>query len=146
MAKTLNTNAYLEQVLSMLQTGASDVPVPISGTSMAPFLHPGDRVYLNLPTREYRIGDVVLFSRPDGHYVLHRIVQKKQGHYLLQGDAQLYEEIVPADRLLALVTGVQRGENRRTGHLTLWFYRCPWRWLRHLRGFFAKLHQALHCK
>ena len=49
MAKVLDTTAYLDTVCALLQEGHAHVPVTGAGTSMTPFLDPGDTVFLDLP-------------------------------------------------------------------------------------------------
>ena len=70
----LDTQAYLNTVCDMLAPGQTLVPVPVAGTSMCPFLHPGDTVYLSAPDRSPEVGDILLFRRPTGPYILHRVI------------------------------------------------------------------------
>ena len=59
----LDTNQYLDAVCLMIREGRENVPVPIQGVSMRPFLRNGDFAYLvPLPPRLKR-GDMVLFQR-----------------------------------------------------------------------------------
>lgn len=68
------------------QLGGSTSFVTIDGTSMLPSLARSDLAVLR-PAGEYRVGDVVGYhSRLLGRVVLHRIVSRRNGHYLFKGD------------------------------------------------------------
>ena len=71
--RVMDTQAYLDNICSLLQQGHTPVSIPVSGNSMCPFLHPGDQVFLEKPQGALKKGDVVLFTRLTGQYVLHRI-------------------------------------------------------------------------
>ena len=78
----------------------------VTGGSMLPFLAPQrDTVLLSPPARRPRRGDILLFTREDGSWILHRVRRvKKDGLYMI-GDAQTVTEgPVPESRVLATVT------------------------------------------
>lgn len=133
--RIVDTQEYLDQVCAMLAEGQKSVPVPVAGTSMCPFLHPGDTVYLNLPDRALRKGDIVLFTRASGQYILHRISGVIPNGYLLLGDNQATPEPVPAERIRAIVTHCRRGDKYTApGSISWWFYEKVWLWLTPFRG------------
>ena len=69
------------------------LPLLISGNSMAPFLiHQRDTVYLSRLQKPLKKGDVVLYLRDNGSYVLHRIVQINNDQYSMIGDGQFHIE------------------------------------------------------
>ncbi len=69
-----------------LQVGGQATYVIVAGQSMEPNLHLGDLVIVHR-TSSYRVGDVVAYQNADiNRYVIHRIINEKQGHFLLQGD------------------------------------------------------------
>ena len=84
----LDTKEYLDTVVELLAQGHRDVTVPVKGSSMVPFLHNGDVVYLNLPERPAKRGDILLYLRPDGRYILHRVVRRRKRGLLMTGEAQ----------------------------------------------------------
>ena len=93
MAKMVDTKEYLDMVRGLLREGHTKVPVTVAGSSMSPFLHHGDTVYLSPLNESPRKGDIVLYTRPSGQYVLHRIVEvRKDGSYIMLGDAQTDRE------------------------------------------------------
>ena len=106
----LDTNQYLDAVCRMIEEGKENVPVPVKGVSMRPFLRDGDFAYLVSLPRKLKRGDIVLFQRKNGQYVLHRIYKiLKNGSYLLLGDSQLEPEPVNAGQLRAKVSFVRIG-------------------------------------
>lgn len=131
MHHILETKAYLDNVRAILEQGHTEVPVPVSGNSMVPFLHPGDTVYLCPISRPLKRGDVVLYTRPDGRYILHRIIAlPKDGSVIMLGDAQtLPEPIASRTQLCAIATAALRKGRPITPKNPIWaFYRFLWRW------------------
>lgn len=142
MALIVDTKEYLSTICVLLQEGKTDLPVPVTGSSMCPFLHPGDIVYLNRLDGAPKRGDIVLFTRAEGSFVLHRVFRARQdGSFLLLGDNQTQPEPVPGtDRIHALVTSARRRDkplSRRS--LCWWFYAHVWLLIRPLRSLIARL-------
>ena len=93
MAKMVDTKEYLDVICSHLAEGRQEVPVTVAGSSMTPFLHHGDTVYLNPRVDPPKKGDIVLYTRPSGQYILHRVVQVNgDGSYIMLGDIQTDRE------------------------------------------------------
>lgn len=93
MAKIVDTKEYLDMVCGLLREGHTKVPVTVAGSSMSPFLHHGDTVYLNPVQQPPRKGDIVLYTRPTGQYILHRVVEvRPDGSYIMLGDVQTDRE------------------------------------------------------
>ena len=68
------------------------------GFSMIPLLHDGgDRVRLVKPKGRLSVGDVALCVTDTGKYVLHRVIELKDGGYVLKGDNCIGTEFVKAD-------------------------------------------------
>lgn len=60
--------------------------VTTSGDSMAPRFHTGDLALIRRADR-YRVGDIVAYTSPQLHtIVLHRIVARDRGRYVVKGD------------------------------------------------------------
>lgn len=136
MSITLDTKAYLDMACQLLQEGRTNVPVTVAGTSMTPFLDPGDTVYLNLPRAPLAVGDVVLFTRPDGRYVLHRVMAvRPDGRLEILGDAQSIPEYLPGPQAVhAVVTGALHGKRQLTPESLRWrFFASAWRKTKHAR-------------
>lgn len=132
MARTLDTRAFLDTVCQLLQQGQTHVTVPVTGSSMVPFLYDGDTVYLNAAPEKLKKGDVVLYTRSNGDYVLHRIRKiNRDGSLVLVGDAQQFLEHLPSR---AQVHGIAVAARHKGKAITprgfhWWFYRHVWLWL-----------------
>ena len=85
-----------------------------TGKSMHPFIRGGrDLVTVVLPTRPLRPLDAVLYYRSNGEHVIHRIVGKKDGVYLIRGDNCYYTERVPAEQVIGIVESVLRNNKKK---------------------------------
>ena len=128
MAKILDTKSYLDTVCELLREGHAHVPVTVAGSSMTPFLDPGDTVFLDPPGRPVKKGDVILFLRLGRQYVLHRVVDVfPDGSLELLGDAQVRSERVRPEDVRAIVTGARRGEKLLDENALRWrFFRDVW--------------------
>lgn len=137
----LDTNQYLDAVCRMISEGKENVPVPVKGVSMRPFLRDGDFAYLVSLPRKLKRGDIVLFQRKNGQYVLHRIYKiLKNGSYLLLGDSQLEPEPVMEEQFRAKVSFVRcMGQECRPGSFKWWLFAVPWLRLAPWRPQIAKL-------
>ena len=90
--RVLPPEVLMEQLLGLLDS-AEYVPLNISGSSMTPFLvHSRDTVYLSKVTRPPKKGDMILYRRDNGAYILHRIYRVTPDGYWLVGDAQILIE------------------------------------------------------
>ena len=82
------------------------------GISMRPMLRQGrDTVLLVPPVHPLRRGDVILYRRPSGKLVLHRIVRAKKDGYLLGADNLPHRERgVQPDWVIGVMRGFYRDE------------------------------------
>lgn len=126
----LDTTKYLDAVCRMLEDGEVNVPVPVTGVSMQPFLRNGDFAYLE-PIREpVKKGDIVLYQRRHGQYILHRVYRLREGGFWMLGDSHLKPEPVDADQLRGKVAFVRcGGRDIHPGDRRWWLFAYPWRWL-----------------
>ncbi len=71
-----------------------DFQIPITGTSMNPLLYQNrDYVKIVKPVLPLKIGDMPLYRRTDGAFVLHRVVDiNENGEYVMCGDNQFILE------------------------------------------------------
>lgn len=121
--RTVDTQEYLTHVCRMLHDGAPGITVPVSGNSMQPFLRPGDGVCLALPPEKLKKGDIILFTRPDGRFILHRITALlPDGGCMTCGDNQRQWEPVPKEQIRAAVTSVSRGKRRIRPGGPVWLF------------------------
>lgn len=80
------------------------------GVSMLPLLRQGrDLMVIKKkgaePLKKY---DAVLFKRPNGQYILHRILKIKDGRYYIVGDNCTKGEYVAEEQVLGVLTEVVR--------------------------------------
>lgn len=119
--KVADPEQVMEPLLGLLEE-TDAVPLVISGNSMSPFLvHGRDTVYLSKPEENLRRGDMLLYRRRNGAYVLHRVYRVDGDCFTLVGDAQtVLEPGICRDQILARVTAVRwKGKLLRSGSF-LW--------------------------
>ena len=149
MARILDTQAFLDTVCELLRQGQRGVAIPVAGGSMVPFLHDGDTVQLELPDTPLKRGDIVLYTRPSGRYILHRIYRvNRNGSFIMVGDAQQELEYIGSrEQIHARVTSVRhKGKPDRPGSLRWWFYRHIWLWVVPFRHRLMNLRELLRFK
>lgn len=82
------------------------------GVSMRPMLrNRHDRVII-VPLGEERLKkyDLPLYRRPDGKYVLHRIIGVEDGYYVIRGDNTYVKEKVPDSWIVGVMSEFYRGK------------------------------------
>lgn len=107
--KIVSPDLVMEPLLGLLEETTA-VPLVISGSSMTPFLVPGrDTVYLSKVRGPLKRGDMVLYQRENGRYILHRIFLADKETYTMVGDAQTELETgIRKDQIRAIVIAVRR--------------------------------------
>ena len=146
---TLPPEVLLEEYRRILaeEPEVEALPLVISGSSMTPFLvHGRDTVYLSRLERPARRGDMLLYQRSCGQYVLHRVWKvEKDGTFTMVGDAQVeLERGIREDQIIAVVTSVIR-KGKRMGPGSFWweFFEKIWIRMVPLRPFFWKVYSRL---
>ena len=77
--------------------------------SMFPIIQPRDLLVIEAVKEPLKIGDVPLYKRDSGQYVLHRIVNIKNGKYTMKGDNRSIVEKGITDRhIIGVLTGIVR--------------------------------------
>lgn len=89
----LNMESLLPFIEEAFDRGV-DFQIPITGTSMNPLLYQNrDFVKIVKPQLPLKLGDIPLYRRNDGAFVLHRVVAiKDDGEYVMCGDNQFLLE------------------------------------------------------
>ena len=103
----------------------------VVGVSMLPLLRQGRDLFTVTPkgSERCRVGEVVLYRRPPSHYVLHRVVEVRDGGYLILGDNCLEREWVSESDVIGVMTSFVR--NGRVHGVDAIGYRAyTWVWLR----------------
>ena len=109
--------------------------LPFRGISMLPMLRQGkDSVELSPLPSKLKKYDLPVYRRPNGQYVMHRVVAVKEDHYVCLGDnTEVFEKIYP-NQMLGIVSAFRRREKRiEVTNLTYQLYCRLWRPLRPLR-------------
>ncbi len=106
---TVDTMLLMEQYKELLRT-VKTLPLLVTGNSMAPFLvDRRDTVYLSGIRRPLRRGDIVLYQRRSGAYILHRICRREGDTFTMVGDAQTQlERGICREQIFAVVTAAER--------------------------------------
>lgn len=84
---------------------------PNVGDSMMPLLKQGRDLMIihRKPEGRCKRLDAVLYKRPNGQYVMHRILKVRKDDYVICGDNRCNKEYgVPDDWILGILTGVIR--------------------------------------
>lgn len=145
--KILPPELLLEEYRKLLQEeNVKELPLTITGNSMSPFLiHGRDTVYLSRLTRPARRGDMLLYRRDNGAYILHRVYAVTPDAYTMVGDAQTeLEHGIRPDQVIAVVTRVARKEQElRPGSFWWEFFATAWLRLLPLRRPIHRLYTAV---
>ena len=126
--KSVDTREYLSAMEDLIGRGET-VSIPVSGFSMNPFLaDKRDAVLVKRPDRDLQRGDIVLYKRRNGQYILHRIWKVKREGYYLVGDAQTeIEGPVSQDQIIGRVEKIRRkGQWIDDGDLLWKFFEILW--------------------
>lgn len=87
------------------------IRLTVTGMSMYPLLRNRLDSVLLKKVDDIRKYDIVLYTRQDGSYVLHRVVKIKEKTVDIIGDGERrIEENVPKEKIIAVVDQVKRGK------------------------------------
>ena len=143
--RSVAADVYMEDLLQTLDYTES-VPLVISGSSMDPFLvHGRDTVFLTKLKRPAKKGDMLLYRRMGGQYILHRVYKVQEDSLQTIGDGQLsIEPGIRPEQVLATVSAVRRkGKLLKPGHPTWVFYEKIWLRLIRIRPRLLRLYRRL---
>lgn len=80
------------------------------GDSMIPVIREGNLLIIEAVREPLKVGDIPLYKRDTGQYVLHRIVGIRNGKYMMKGDNRDFAERGITDRhIIGVLTGIVRG-------------------------------------
>ena len=88
---------------------------PINGTSMNPLLHTGDVVKIkDIKNHTVKKGDILLYQRQSGQYVIHRVRHIKKDSYVIVGDHQveLEYDVLPSQIIAYAVSYKKSGKEK----------------------------------
>lgn len=146
--KSIAPAVLLEEYSRLLREDprAEELPLLISGGSMTPFLIGGrDTVFLSRPEKLICRGDILLYRRDNGGFVLHRVYRVVDGSYTMLGDAQTVPEPgIRPDQIIARVTRVQRkGKLLQPGDFWWEFFAKVWLRIRPLRKIIHRVYSII---
>lgn len=107
----LSTMEEVAPLLQALLAEQKQVLLTVTGNSIYPLFRSGaDRVLLETPkSTPLKKGQIALYQRPNGKYVLHRVMKVQHGAYWMAGDAQTdLEKGVAPDSVVAVVCAFER--------------------------------------
>lgn len=141
----VGTSLLLEEYRKLLET-VDQLPLLISGNSMSPFLvHGRDTVCLTKVNRPLKRGDIVLYHRKNGAYILHRICAVEGDTFSMVGDAQTeIEHGIAREQIFAVVCSVIRKGQRQTPGCFCWdFFEKIWIRFIPIRPFLVNMYGVL---
>ena len=145
MERCSNTALFMEKFCPLLESG-EELALPVQGSSMVPFLvDRRDTVWLRKPDGVLKTGDIVLYRRSNGQYILHRIHSIQSGSYTMVGDAhQVLEPGIRREQILGRVTCVYRKEKTVGPGSFCWqFFARVWIHMVPLRGAAMRLYSGI---
>ena len=144
--KPLPNNIFFAQVESEIASGKS-VRFKVKGFSMFPLLrNDTDEVLLSPLAGQPKIMDIVLF-RYKGKHILHRIIDVKDGRFIIQGDGiYLTSEHCKEEDIVGVVTSIYK-RGWKPFNVSSGIYRCLsmiWLKLRFCRRYLLAIARRVH--
>lgn len=135
----------LAELLSLQLRNGGRARLTVTGSSMLPMLrHRRDEVELIPVAGRQKEGDIILYRRENGQYILHRIIAVDEEGYICSGDNQAMREPVKPGQLLAAVSGFVRGGKQYTlNHPLYRLYTAVWVGLFPLRRYYIAIRRRL---
>ena len=117
----------------------------VTGSSMLPMLHHRrDSVLLAPVEAKMKKGEIILYRRENGKYILHRIIALTESGYICSGDNQADREPVTQEQIIAVVVGFTRkGKVRQTDAPFYRLYTALWVGLFPLRRYYLVVRRRL---
>jgi signal peptidase I len=142
----ISLGEFSSRVLPMLEENI-DVALTTTGNSMYPlWKHKRDKVVLTSCDKfSLKKGDIPLYKRVSGQYVLHRIVKVNDDSYDMCGDAQVQIEYnLPKQNIIAVVKSFTRkGKDYSCNYVGFRIYSAVWLWLLPFRRISLKIYKKL---
>ena len=142
--RVMQPEILLEEYRRLLKDeNITALPLVISGNSMSPFLvHGRDTVYLSRLDRPAKRGDVLLYKRESGAYILHRVYKVEKDSYTMVGDAQTQlEQGIRPDQIIAIMTSaLRKGKLQKKGSFWWEFFEKLWIKIIPLRPMLTKIY------
>ena len=106
----------LSPIIEEVTGSGKNVELTVTGSSMEPLLHHKVSVVRLSGATDLKRGDVPLYRRENGAYVLHRIIRKSDsGEYSMCGDNQwVLEPGIKKEQMIAKMTAFSRDGKKWT--------------------------------
>ena len=102
-----------EPIIREVVESGGEFVMKTHGTSMLPLLHDGSDSVVLASKSYFEIGDVAFYKRPNGQYVLHRIVGKRADGFVMRGDNQIINEYgITSEHIIAVMRAFIRNGKR----------------------------------
>ena len=145
--RIFSPDVLLEEYRELLKDESVEaLPLVISGNSMSPFLiHGRDTIYLSRLTRPVKRGDVLLYQRYSGAYILHRVYKIESDSFTMVGDAQTeLEPGIRPEQVIAIMSSAERkGKKQAPGSFWWEFFEKIWIRMVPLRPIVRKVYTAV---
>ena len=145
--RIFSPDVLLEEYRELLKDESVEaLPLVISGNSMSPFLvHGRDTIYLSRLTRPVKRGDVLLYQRDSGAYILHRVYKIEGDSFTMVGDAQTeLEPGIRPEQVIAIMSSAERkGKKQAPGSFWWEFFEKIWIRMVPLRPIVRKVYTAV---
>lgn len=137
----------LVKIIRLQLETAGRANLTVTGCSMLPMLRQyRDSVTLAPISDQLKPGDIALFQREDGRYVLHRVISLTPEGYRFCGDNQATPETVTQQQLVARVVRYhKKGKERTLNGLGYRLYRWSRVRLFFMRKYYIALRRKLGC-
>ena len=135
----------LSELLMLQLENGGRAQLRVTGWSMMPLLYNcRDTVELIPVSQQQKAGDIILYRRENGKYVLHRIIAVTEDGYICCGDNQAEREAVRHAQLLAVVDGFIRNGKRYTmDEIGYRLYTAAWVKLFPVRKYYIAIRRRL---
>ena len=99
----------LVELISLQMEEGGQASLTVTGNSMYPMLYGRKDTVTLIPTKgSHKKGDILLYRRESGQYVLHRVIALTESGYICSGDNQVMREPVRQEQVFAVVDGFTR--------------------------------------
>lgn len=120
--RQMSSEIFETAVLPAIEAGGS-FQLTVTGSSMAPTLHAGEDAVLLEKAEAIQTGDILLFRRSTGAYILHRCIRIRGDRLTMNGDAQSWTEEISKSQVCAKAVKLRRAgkwEENRPLYAALW--------------------------
>lgn len=138
--KIINTAELMAVYRELVESG-KEVKVAVSGHSMEPFLKEGRDSVILIKCTQPEKGDVVMYKRENGRYILHRVVKVSGDKCFFAGDEQTFVE-GPLDKSVVFAKACEvkrKGKTLKKGDFIWEFFEHTWLFMLPIRRFLLKL-------